>query len=198
MLGIRAVGKGPRKAGKAAQTRAGRLAVSSRLPGNAPFFVSMTANATDAPDPGLPLPRLEGPSYPRTVKALATAMVAAVAAFGSTQLPLLLAGGLTAGPTLLAVAGALMLGGSYLGLMRSTTAIDGRQIVQRGWSTRSVELRQVVQCKLIRVRGLEWLITPRLLVRAGAIGQRSFSTADPRVLAAFERFALGENPAPGA
>jgi hypothetical protein len=154
----------------------------------------MTPTAPDAAESGPPLPRLEGPSYPRTVKALATGMVAAVAGMAATQLPLLVAGGLTAGPTLLAIAGGLMLAGSYLGLMRSTTAIDGRSIEQRGWSTRSVELRQVVQVKLIRVRGLEWLITPRLLVRAGGVGQKSFSTADPLVLAAFERFALGENP----
>ena len=47
---------------------------------------------------------------------------------------------------------------------------------------RRVALADIAQLKLVRLRGLEWLVTPRLVVRARGLGTSTFYCADAGVL----------------
>ena len=53
-----------------------------------------------------------------------------------------------------------------------------------------MELRELAYGKIIRVRGLEWLIAPRLYVRTLMGKFAVFYAADPKMLAQFERLVL--------
>lgn len=80
----------------------------------------------------------------------------------------------------------------YWQVLRSRTRIDATHLRQGvGPLQRSVALADIAQLLLIRVRGLEWLITPRLVVRSRSLGRCSFHGADARLLRAFERLAYG-------
>ena len=70
-----------------------------------------------------------------------------------------------------ALGGGWFLGGLLLMLytwwhiLRSQTCIDGDALHQTWVWNKDMELRELAYGKLIRVRGLEWLIAPRLYVR---------------------------------
>ena len=92
-------------------------------------------------------------------------------------------------------AGVIVVAG-YGHLMRSRTRIDATHLRQGvGPMQRSVALADIAQLMLVRVRGLEWLITPRLVVRSRCLGRCSFHGADAQLLRAFEQLAYGT---PGA
>jgi hypothetical protein len=81
----------------------------------------------------------------------------------------------------------------YLSVLYSRTTIDGEEIRQSGFPPRRVALADIAQLKLVRVRGLEWLITPRLVVRARGLGVSTFHCADPGVLQAVEQLCYGRS-----
>ena len=70
-------------------------------------------------------------------------------------------------------------------ILRGRTTLSHQELRQRWVWTQRMEVRELAQARLVRVRGLEWLIAPRLLVkrRNGAIGW--FQSADPALLTAF-------------
>ena len=72
-------------------------------------------------------------------------------------------------------------------ILRSVTTLDSQHLGQTWVWHKKMELRELAYGKLIRVRGLEWLIAPRLYVRTlmGKFGV--FYTADPMLLLEFER-----------
>jgi hypothetical protein len=74
--------------------------------------------------------------------------------------------------------------------MTSQTRFDGESIEQTWLWRKKVMLAEISQLKLIRVRGLEWLIVPRLVVRTG-FGLTTFHAGDPAVLARFKLLAHG-------
>jgi hypothetical protein len=84
----------------------------------------------------------------------------------------------------------------YWTVLNSRTSIDDREIRQSGLLPRRVALADIGQLKLIRMRGLEWLVTPRLVVRARGSGLSTFCCADPDVLQAVEQLAYGKAPPP--
>ena len=72
-------------------------------------------------------------------------------------------------------------------IVRSVTRLDGQALSQTWVWDKKMELRELAYGKLIRVRGLEWLIAPRLYVRT-LMGKFSvFYATDPRMIAQFER-----------
>jgi len=79
----------------------------------------------------------------------------------------------------------------YYGILTSRTSFDGHTIEQTWLWSKRVTLPEITQVKLIQVRGLEWLIVPRLVVRRGSLGLMTFHAADPRVLAGFRGLAYG-------
>ncbi len=141
---------------------------------------------------GLAYEVVEGPAFPIAVKALATAMMLAlvVAGVGASL------GASAAGPRLDAADWAFLLavvvvvGSGYWGIMTSQTRFDGESIEQTWLWRKKVMLAEISQLKLIRVRGLEWLIVPRLVVRTG-FGLTTFHAGDPAVLARFKLLAHG-------
>jgi hypothetical protein len=137
---------------------------------------------------------LEGASFAVGTQWLATALVLALAVMAWRNLdhPLVreLSTHLSAF-TLIAVA---IVAVGYWGVLYSRTTIDDLEIRQSGLLPRRVALVDIGQLKLIRVRGLEWLITPRLVVRARGSGLSTFYCADPGVLRAVEQLAYGNAP----
>ena len=72
-------------------------------------------------------------------------------------------------------------------VLRGRTQIDTQAITQSWMWDKRMELSQLAYAKLLRVRGLEWLVAPRLYTRSFAGKMAVFYTADPRLLAVFSR-----------
>jgi len=133
---------------------------------------------------------VEGPSFPVFLKLVASAMVALLLVAGVqaarevTWAPLGWRGLLVLLIVLLVIASGLW------AVLVGRTRVDERSVRQRGLRTREVQLADITQVKLIHVRGLEWLLVPRLVVRARGLGGfTTFQSADPQVLKAFRRLA---------
>ena len=73
----------------------------------------------------------------------------------------------------------------YIQTSKTTLTAEG---LHQSWMwDKKMELRELAYGKLIRVRGLEWLIAPRLYVRTLLGKFAVFYTADKELLAEFER-----------
>ena len=132
--------------------------------------------------------RAEGPTYTLVQKLFTTVImvVAMLAVLGPPrlsghELPLALRG-LVHGALLVLLVG-------WWNTLIGRTSIDGQFIRQTGLWSREVPLHGIRNCQLVRVRHLDWLVAPRLQVRGGMFGVRTFYSADPAVLLAFERLA---------
>lgn len=132
---------------------------------------------------------MRGPAFSPAFKVLATLLV-----FGSLAwlLRLLQRGQL--GPQLSVnlawfLAAMAMMLWTWWAIVRSTTGVDDRQLHQTWVWDKRMDLADLATAKLMRVRGLEWLIAPRLYVRTLVGRMAIFYTADPAVVAEFERLA---------
>jgi hypothetical protein len=72
-------------------------------------------------------------------------------------------------------------------ILTSKTRLDATTLHQSWVWDKKLELRELAYCKLIRVRGLDWLIAPRLYARTLLGKFAVFYAADPVLLADFER-----------
>ena len=138
---------------------------------------------------------LEGPSFAVGTQWLATALVLALTVLAWRNLDHPLVRELVTQLSVLALIAVAIVVVGYWGVLYSRTSIDGLEIRQSGLLPRRVALADIGQLKLIRVRGLEWLITPRLVVRTRGSGMSTFYCADPAVLRAVEQLAYGSAPA---
>ncbi len=145
-------------------------------------------------EPGPVLTPVSGPSFPIVVKVLATAWILGLLLFGVLALT---------GPSTAPVksltstewgflgAVAFVIGSGYWGILTSHTSI-GDQYIEQTWLWRKrVTIAEISQVKLISIRGLEWLMAPRLVVRTG-FGLTTFHAADPTVLSRFRLLAHGK------
>ncbi len=135
-----------------------------------------------------------GPSFPIFVKVLATAWMLGLLLFGvlaltgPSQAP---AKALTSAEWGFLVAVGMVIASGYWGILTSRTSI-GDQYIEQTWLWRKkVNIAEISQVKLISVRGLEWLMAPRLVVRTG-FGLTTFHAADPTVLHRFRLLAHGK------
>ena len=71
--------------------------------------------------------------------------------------------------------------------MRSTTTLDTEALQQTWIWHKKMELGELAYGKLVRVRGFDWLIAPRLYARTLAGKFAVFHAASPELLAEFER-----------
>lgn len=72
-------------------------------------------------------------------------------------------------------------------VLRGRTQLDA-QAIQQSWVwTKRMEMSQLAYAKLVRVRGLEWLVAPRLYTRSFTGKMAVFYTADPVLLQVFAR-----------
>lgn len=139
------------------------------------------------------LEAVSGPSFPLSVKIMATAMMLALVVFGAmnylrpaeVQAP-----ALAAGEWLFLVAVAVVIGTGYWGIMTGRTSCDGRAIEQTWLWHKKVHLTDITQVKLISVSGLHWLVVPRLVVRTG-FGLTTFHAGDAAVFSRFKLLAHG-------
>lgn len=78
----------------------------------------------------------------------------------------------------------------YMGItmLRSKTTLTTDTLSQDWVWEKKVELPQVTYVRLVRIRGIEWLIAPRLLVRAGHGPFKAFHASSPEMWEEFERW----------
>ena len=141
---------------------------------------------------------LQGPAFSTAFKVLATVIVGGCAAV-LTQMGL--AGQLgqpdTTGAPVASVglswfvAGLLLMGVTWWHILRSVTRLDTGGLHQSWVWNKQMPLRDLAFAKLIRVRGMDWLIAPRLYVRTLDGKFAVFYAASPQLLIAFEQ--LGSN-----
>ena len=72
-------------------------------------------------------------------------------------------------------------------MIRSVTRLDGESLQQTWVWHKKMELRDLGYAKMIRVRGLDWLIAPRIYVRPVMGKFAIFYAASPEMLEEFER-----------
>jgi hypothetical protein len=134
----------------------------------------------------------EGPSFSAGARRAGTLLVLALAvlAWRNAGHPVVLV--LVSQYTVFVLVAAAIVALGWWNLRFSRTGIDATHLHQGcGPLRRSVALADISQLQLIRVRGLQWLITPRLVVKARGWGKCTFHGADPGVLQAFEALAYG-------
>ncbi len=132
-------------------------------------------------------PGASSPAFSVAFKALATLIVA----LGATWLASLwragaLGTGSSSGLVWLLSGLALMLY-TWWHILRSRTRVDETALYQSWVWDKQLELRELAYCRLIRVRGLDWLIAPRLYARTLMGKFAVFYATDPVLLADFER-----------
>lgn len=126
-----------------------------------------------------------GPAFSVTFKVLATVIVfACAAAFVQNWLAARATGAAGGGWF---IGGLLLLLYTWWHILRSVTRIDEQGLHQSWMWDKHMELRELAYGKLIRVRGLEWLIAPRLYVRTLTGKFAVFYAASPAMVAEFER-----------
>ncbi|KQT08708.1 hypothetical protein [Ramlibacter sp. Leaf400] len=81
----------------------------------------------------------------------------------------------------------VMMAWTWWAVVRSVTRIGADELRQTWVWTKRMELRELAFGKLIRVRGLEWLVAPRLYVRTLGGKFAVFYVADRQLLAESER-----------
>ena len=135
-----------------------------------------------------PLPEgpLSAPAFSKTFKLIAIAVVLMAWAW-SWQLWFLD----VLAPTLQSsgwiVAALALMSYTLWHVLRGRTQLSALAIEQSWVWTKRMELSQLAYAKLVRVRGLEWLVAPRLYTRSFAGKMAVFYTADPALLALFTR-----------
>lgn len=75
-------------------------------------------------------------------------------------------------------------------VMTGTTRLTGTSIEQSWMWTKRMELDNLAYAKVIRIRGFEWLIAPRLYTKNFGGKLLIFYAADPAMLEEFERLEL--------
>lgn len=140
---------------------------------------------------------LEGPAFPRTVKALATLTVAAMLAWGLRAAPSLWAAQWSGASAWLFAGALAMVLWCLSWIWRSRTAADARGVRQSWMWDKEVAWADVAQARIVALPGLEWLVAPRLVLRVRGRGLMVFHAADRRVLQAFALFVATGTP-PGA
>lgn len=132
-------------------------------------------------------PGTSSPAFSLPFKLLATAIVAAGAVWlASLWRAGALGSGGSSGLAWLLSGLALMLY-TWWHILTSRTRLDETALQQSWIWDKKLELRELAYCKLIRVRGLDWLIAPRLYARTLMGKFTVFYTCDPLLLADFER-----------
>jgi len=132
-------------------------------------------------------PSMQGPAFSRFFKVLATALVLGTSYwFLRLWLDGKVSGGAVSILTWFLAALAMMLYTCWH-ILRSVTTIDAHELRQTWVWQKKMELRELAYGKLVRVRGLEWLIAPRLYARTLMGKFAVFYAADAVMLAEFER-----------
>ena len=130
---------------------------------------------------------VEGPAFSPVFRLLASAIVAGCA-LGLAQLWALgaLGSARTSGVGWF-IAGLGVMTWTWVAILRSRTRIDSHGLYQRWIWDKRMPFDDLAYGKLIRVRGLDWLVAPRLYVRTLMGKFTVFYGATPELIAEFER-----------
>jgi hypothetical protein len=130
--------------------------------------------------------RIESNAFSIPFKMLATALIAPALAWGWNMWSTgTIAWTLEASGWLFAALCLMLYTGWYF--FNGKTTLDNATLEQTWVWHKRAELRQLAYVKLIRVRGLEWLIAPRLYTKTYAGKLAIFYAASPAMLVEFER-----------
>ncbi|MDP2817352.1 MAG: hypothetical protein Q8O29_03550 [Polaromonas sp.] len=140
----------------------------------------------------------EGAAFPVAVKLLASVLIAALAFWGVRAFDQMTGAGWSTSAAVFMGVTLCVIGLCYYWILRSRTVIDEDSIRQSWLWPKEVALADITQAKFIYVPYLQWLIAPRLMVRAKGRGLFVFHAADPQVLQRFAHLSLGLGPAAGA
>lgn len=127
-----------------------------------------------------------GPAFSRPFKVLATVIVFACAVSLFRAWLATRANGLGVGGGWF-MAGLTLMLYTWWHILRSTTRIAPDGLYQSWVWDKQMDMRELAYGKLIRVRGLEWLIAPRLYVRTLMGKFAVFYAASPEMVSEFER-----------
>jgi len=134
-------------------------------------------------------PSLVGPAFGTGYRLIATSLMAMLAVWGIRLLMGPIAHQLNqniVGGALLAFA---LLVYMWWVMMRSTTTLTGSTLSQGWFWSKSTPLAKISYAKFMRIRGLEWLVAPRLYVRTGPGPFVSYFAASPELWDEFEAMA---------
>lgn len=83
----------------------------------------------------------------------------------------------------------VLMGWTWLAILRSRTQLDAQALEQSWIWVKRMEVRELAYARVIRLRGLDWLVAPRLYVRNFSGKFAVFYAADAGLLAEFDRLA---------
>lgn len=136
----------------------------------------------------------EGSAFPALVKALATVLVAALAVWAVRAADQLMTVEWPAAAlAFLGVATALIVL-CWVWILRSRTSVTPTHIRQTWIWRKEVALADVAHVKLVAIPRLDWLIAPRIVVRARGRGVMVFHAADRSLLQVFALMSLTTLP----
>ncbi len=137
---------------------------------------------------------LSSSAFSRSFKLLALLIVAAC---GSWMYQLWSTGKLAANPAVSVsngiiwlLCGLSLMAYTVVAIYRSQTTLTHRQLKQTWIWNKEVQLDHIAYAKLIRIKGLDWLIAPRLYVRTITGKFTVFYAADTRLVEALNELAL--------
>jgi len=130
---------------------------------------------------------VEGPAFSLPFKLLATVIVGGCAFWLAQLWSVGALGSARTGGLGWFLAGIALMGWTWFHIMISRTRIDRQGLHQRWIWDKHMALDDLAFGKLIRVRGLDWLIAPRLYVRTLVGKFAVFYAATPQLIAEFER-----------
>jgi hypothetical protein len=131
---------------------------------------------------------MQGQAYSRTFRLLATLLVFGACAW----LAMLWYAGklqLSSSLGLWFLAAAAMMLYTWFCIVSGVTTLDEAQLQQTWMWSRKMELRELAYARVIRIRGLEWLIAPRIYLRTLTGKFAVFYAADAAMVREFERLA---------
>jgi len=133
----------------------------------------------------------EGAAFPLAVKILASLLMAALLFWGARAADQIIGTGWSIRAVLFMAVTFAVIAFCYYWILRSRTTIDDICIRQSWLWPKQVALADITQIKFIYVPYLQWLIAPRLIVRARGRGLFVFHAADNKVLQKFVHLSLG-------
>ena len=133
---------------------------------------------------------VEGPAFSLPFKLLATVIVGGCAFWLAQLWSVGALGTAKTGGLGWFLAGMALMGWTWFHIMTSRTRIDRQGLHQRWIWDKHMALDDLAFGKLIRVRGLDWLIAPRLYVRTLMGKFTVFYGATPALVAEFERMVI--------
>lgn len=137
--------------------------------------------------PSSPEGFVEGPAFSRPFKLLATAIVGGCGFWLAQLWSAGAMGGVRSSGMGWFLAGMALMAWTWFSIMTSRTRLDEKGLHQRWIWDKHMALGDLAFGKMIRVRGLDWLIAPRLYVRTLVGKFAVFYAASPELLAEFER-----------